>query len=433
MTAIRTRSRRSRQASPAAGLTSSGERGFTLLELMITLAITAVVMVVVLTSLDAHSRVARLQVDIGDVQQTLRVGHRAMTHLVRMAGRSGLPRRAAVLVDQNVGDDVVIGAEPVAPLTDILTVRGALRSPIFRADSDDPAVFTIAGTKAHLRIDSVTNAGFVQPLDSLEALLQEDGSVGPEAVLLTSRQSDSIYAVVELESLTFEDLVLDIQNRNVTVRRANLTFNIDPASDGHAAQYMALSSNCINLPAGAPCDFPANLTSVLLMAVIEEHRFYVRRDYAVPGDDTSPPRPKLCRARMFPNTDAVWGGPENAAIEIADNVFDLQVSYGVDLDVDGIVEVAMEDGTPLDADEDEWLWNDAEDDDSLDWFNTPLHFVRVTTLAHTRGPDRQYISPSIDSIEDRVYGESDPTSPGEIAARRYRRRQLESVIDLRNL
>jgi hypothetical protein len=60
--------------------------------------------------------------------------------------------------------------------------------------------------------------------------------------------------------------------------------------------------------------------------------------------------------------------------------------------------------------------------------------VRLTFLGQAGRPDRQYIAPAIASIEDRVYAEDQvPTSADEIVERRYRRRLLQSVIDLRNL
>ena len=55
-------------------------------------------------------------------------------------------------------------------------------------------------------------------------------------------------------------------------------------------------------------------------------------------------------------------------------------------------------------------------------------------MGQAQTADRQYISPPLDDIEDRVYNEpAAPTSGAEVQARRYRRRVLESSVDLRNL
>jgi hypothetical protein len=139
---------------------------------------------------------------------------------------------------------------------------------------------------------------------------------------------------------------------------------------------------------------------------------------------------------MFPNTDAVYQGEvANAAVEIADNMSDLQVALGIDLDADGVVEDTDEDGVQLATNADEWQFNDEEetDPDDLLWAGAPLHFVRLTTLGHTRSPDRQYVSPAIEAIENHVYGEVEPPPSDELVSRRYRRRLLQNVIDMRNL
>ena len=45
-------------------------------------------------------------------------------------------------------------------------------------------------------------------------------------------------------------------------------------------------------------------------------------------------------------------------IDIADNIFDLQVALGIDLDNDGRIDIEDGGGVPLAANADEWLWND---------------------------------------------------------------------------
>ena len=129
------------------------------------------------------------------------------------------------------------------------------------------------------------------------------------------------------------------------------------------------------------------------------------------------------------------GSAQNAAIDIADNIFDLQVAHGIDLDGNGIVDAEDGDGVPLATDADEWLWNDENDDASLlSWVIAPLQHVRLSILGQTQVADRTYISDAIEAIEDHDYSESDvPGTTDEVLARRYRRRQLQSTINLRNL
>jgi hypothetical protein len=174
-------------------------------------------------------------------------------------------------------------------------------------------------------------------------------------------------------------------------------------------------------------------------SVLEEFRYYVREDYSIPGDDTSPLSPKLSRARMVPGTNLVHPEEGSVAIDIADGVFDLQLAMGIDLDADGEIDQFDPDGAPLVGDADEWLWNhEADDPDDApgagDWNASTLRLMRLTFLGQAGRPDREYIAPAIESIENRDYSELVvPTVGGDIAERRYRRRMLQSVLDLRNL
>jgi hypothetical protein len=138
---------------------------------------------------------------------------------------------------------------------------------------------------------------------------------------------------------------------------------------------------------------------------------------------------------MFPGSELVHlADPANGAMDIAENILDLQVALGIDLDLDGVVDEREDDGTPLPPEDDEWQGNHADDAaDPLAWSLAPLHFIRLTTLGHTRGPDRQYVAPPITRLENHDYAEVAPRTPEEAATRRFRRRQLTNVIDVRNL
>jgi type II secretory pathway pseudopilin PulG len=414
---------------------ANGEAGFTLLEMLVAASIMVAVMTLVLTALDMNANVTRVQTDVADVQQSMRVGQREMHRLVRMTARGGLPRPQSVVATQDVADGTTIGSENVMAGTDVVTLRGAFNTPIFRLDAADPASFQVGGNTATFVIDSVTRSAFDQPLDALHDLVEE-GAALPEPILIVGRQGEAVYAVTELSAIEFQNITLDIQNLSTEVERATLTVNIASGSGTHIDAYLGLSS-------GGSCTdgictgggFPANLTSGLFATVLEEYRYYVREDFSIPGDDSSPPSPKLSRARMVPNTNLVHpGSAENAAIDIADNIFDLQVALGIDLDGNGKVDTEDEDGTPLALDADEWLFNHESDDGSLaSWLTAPLQHVRLTILGQTQTADRTYVSEALDTIEDRSYGEGVPSTPDEIEARRYRRRLLQSTIDLRNL
>ena len=59
--------------------------------------------------------------------------------------------------------------------------------------------------------------------------------------------------------------------------------------------------------------------------------------------------------------------------------------------------------------------------------------MRLTIVGQAQTADRTYISPALGDIENRVYDEVTAPAKAKNAERRYRRRMLQSTIDLRNL
>jgi len=119
-------------------------------------------------------------------------------------------------------------------------------------------------------------------------------------------------------------------------------------------------------------------------------------------------------------------------------VIDLQVALGIDVDRDGVI-----DGD--DSAADEWLFNHTGDRattqaERLAWSGTapnPLRLgaLRISFLVRA---DRHelggYVSNPILAIEDRTYAEpATPATAAQREARSYRRRILQTVVDLRNL
>jgi len=389
------------------------------------------IMTVVLTAVDLNANITRVQSDVSDVQQSTRVAQRDMQRIVRMVGRGGLRREQALEVTQGEeGTDLQIGtgseAEDVVAETDVLTVRGAFTSPVFRVDASDPTSFVEAGNFATLTVDSVTKSAFDQPLNALHALLDEDDNPTPEAILLVGSQGEAVFAVVEMTDIQFNTVTLDVQNQSRQVERATLTLAIDAGAGGNAPYYLQISSQ----PGTA---IPTNLNSIAFVAILEEYKFFVREDFSIPGEETSRPSPKLARARMIPGSPNLLH--EDGVIDIADNVFDLQVAFGIDLDADGRVNIDDGAGAALATNADEWRWNDpADDPDPLVWDAASLQHVRLTIVGQAQTADRQYVSPAMENIEDREYNEASiPAEGADLADRRYRRRILQSTIDLRNL
>jgi type II secretory pathway pseudopilin PulG len=415
---------------------SRGQAGFTLAELLVSLLVTTLLLVGVLTTLDLNSRVAKVEGNVADMQQSLRIAQNDMVRLVRMAGRGGLliadpasspiPGGIALGVRDNVpanqymmdGEDETLILEG----TDVLTVRGVFSTPLYQVNPADPAVLTLDDTN-NPTIGSVTIQtpirGIQQDLEPLKERLQ--GGTIPDALLLVSPLDDSIYAVVE------------ITGGNVAANSVTLNFKI--GGGGLADNYQALS------PGGA---FPTALRNVIHVGLLEEYRYYVREEHAIAGDDTSDLTPKLSRAHFYPGSDVPYkDDASNARVDVSDNIMDLQVALGFDSGNGGRMDDddnrIGEDDEVLEAangSADDWLFNgEADNADDPVWQTNPapkIQYLRLSTLARTDRRDHDYQSAEMPPfIENRAYDSTDEQN--ERTERMFRRRLIQTVIDLRNL
>lgn len=406
-----------------------GEQGFTLTELIVALFVTVEVLVAVLLLFDFNTKLARVQTNIAEMQQSQRVAQYDIARLTRMAGRGGMPQNLAFAVVNNAPVGTLVagaGSPTVVPGTDVLQVRGIFSSPIYQVLADEsiltldneaqPALAT-AGT---VLISAVTPTGVPQDLEALRDAIT-DGV--PEPLVLISSQGEAIRAVVEL----------DPANSVITPSQITVAFRITGGT--HSAAYATLSSG------GA---FSNDITAVAYLGILEEYRFFVRQDYAVAGDPASDLQPKLARGRFIPGTNLPYRNDgANAALDIADNVLDLQLSLGFDTaqgggairddsnetgDDDRIAEVA-------DGANDDWLFNGTADSPvnvGL-WNGAPLYYIRVSTLVRADQRDRDYQAPELRRLEDKDYTSVDWAEINEERNRMYRRRILQTVVDLRNL
>ncbi len=197
-------------------------------------------------------------------------------------------------------------------------------------------------------------------------------------------------------------------------------------------------------------ELPTNISS---LGFLEELRFFIRVEREIPGDDSSRLTPVLSRARFGPGTNNLVD-----VIDVADNVIDLQLALGADTDELGTgpgYGVIFEDG----SDSDEVLFNAPGDflgadadppyadppggdppDGHQVWFNPDIeyHFLRINTVVMADRRDLDYQAPELINIEDFNRGDSfslggDNYSYNDLDARRFRRRWLQTVVELRNL
>ncbi|HYN20509.1 MAG TPA: PilW family protein [Thermoanaerobaculia bacterium] len=405
------------------------EMGFTMLELSVSLLIVVLLILGTLALFDFANRLSRVQTNVADMQQSLRISLQDSVRLVRMAGRGGLPLGTVpsgigLAVRNNVPAGTPIGA-PLTPLvlegTDVLTVRGVLSNPIWQVSSANPATFTlIAGpggpTGGRIQIASATPTGLAQDRTALrEAILNNV----PEALVIVSPRDAAIYAVVELDPSTSD------VNSNPDL----YTVGFRIAGGTHTAQYLSLSSGG---------GWPVDLTNAAFVGLLEEYRFYVRDDLA----------PRFSRARVFPATEAPHRTDSAPLLkpeehpswkhDVADNILDLQVAFGFDT-AQGGGAMTDDEGDSGDDDRifesadganDDWLYNDGGAFDPAIWTGRQLYFVRLNVLARTDRRDPKFESPRLTWIEDHNL----TATPVNLRTERmYRRRLLQTIIDMRNL
>lgn len=410
--------------------------GFTLVEMIITLAILVVVLLGVLALFDLNSRIARTQSHLAEMQQSQRVAQQSVLRLARMAGRGGLlsfdlaagmqlPDGVALEVTNNVAPNTTLASCNCAQVlegTDVLTVRGIFTSPIWQLDPQSSTQFNYddsAGGTGNMIIYSTTPTGIQQDLTDLARAVDRLNADGGTEALLIGNPSGQ-YAVVEMTS----GGSVDRSGSDIN----SVTVNFLGRDGTDTADYRAMSLGGT---------YPAALQQVLFAGILEEYRFYVRDRRANPADNSADPQPQLARARLFPNTDRAYRGDDsNLADVVADNILDLQIALGIDRDGDGVI--LDGDLDPVVAPEaDEWMFNHPNDDlsDLSQWNDDdrPLFYVRLSTLARTDRPTPQHNAPALATIEDKDYSATPFNRFNLRHERQYHRRQISTTVDLRNL
>jgi prepilin-type N-terminal cleavage/methylation domain-containing protein len=419
------------------------QAGFSLVELLVTLLVTVILFYGVLTTLDFNGRVTRVQTNVADMQQSLRIAQQEMVRVIRMAGRGTLPAADAVSAPVPTGIAVSIrnnvpanqfliaGKTDTAIVegTDVVTVRGVMSTPVYQIDITNQNDQNSAGdftlqqvpnpTTGTVIIRAISPKGAPQDLAPLREAFTGPVFV-PEALVLGSSLDDTFYIVVEVVSV----------NASADSISVNFRLSGTPRSN----QYRALSRNGT---------LPAGFHAVAYAGILEEYAYYVRADRAIDADNTSTLTPKLSRARLYPGTGTAYVSDENGHVDVADNIVDLQASLGFDTSFSGRT---TDDADDLGNDDqiietanganDDWLFNSASDDPTNGaWRTNPppnLYYLRVSTLARTDRRDSGYQAPLLPAnIEDRVFTSASPLNSR--SERMYRRRLLQTVIDFRNL
>jgi prepilin-type N-terminal cleavage/methylation domain-containing protein len=418
--------------------------GFTLVEMIVVVLLLSVAMLGLLAVFDASARINKSETDVADAQGAVRYGVYQMTRAIRMAGSGGLfvtqavlnyrdPQLTGITVANTIADsydNVGAGttvtnlqgtAMPVRPGTDMIEVRGVLQSPLLAFDSDNAngcqsANNTCVGAVG-VDVKGQTNLGHVNDdtgnrpqFAAVDAYTAGATSSAPMMVLVASnidihsgcsgiptpqRYPQALYNVGVITQPT--DLA------------ANQTFgSVDFSySGGGFAAIEFDNENPLDPATTLGYNFPTAIKNPLrAVGVLDDFLFFI--------DNTDPAHPGLAQG--------IRRGAAFDVVRIADDVEDMQVAYGVDLDGDGRINrystpAPPDDPDPNvspDPDDDDWVPNqpgetpltpDQFQQDSLAQGASPpfphggaqpsahcprLHGVMITLIAKGRDPDPTY-------------------------------------------
>ena len=474
------------------------QAGFTLVEMIVVVLLLSIAMLGILAVFDASARINKSETDVADAQGAVRYGVYQMTRAIRMAGSGGLFVTQAVLnhrdpqlpgitlvnsADADSFDNVEAGttvskidaanavtAVPVRPGTDMIEVRGVLQSPLVAFD-DDPAngcqnANNVCVGAPNVDVKAATNLGHVNDdagnrpqFAAVDAYTAGASGNRPLMVLVASN--------IDVHSgcsgmPTPQRYPQPLYNVGVIVGATNLTSSqtfgsVDFSySSGGFRVIEYDTENPIDSATTLGYNFPSPIKNPLRSAgILDDYLFFI--------DNTDPVHPALAQGiRRGANFDVV---------RIADDVEDMQIAYGVDVDGDGRINRFSAPAPPDDpdpnvstaADDDEWAPNvpgeavvtpDQFQQDGAAAGQSPpfphggpqpaahcprLHGVMISLIAKGRDPDPTYradgslgfrimnspvsINPPFPDVA--IY----PTPPPEP---HYRRRIQTLKINLRN-
>ena len=117
------------------------QRGVTLVEALVAVALLALVVIAFLSALDVSARVAKVQGNISDMTENVRFSIAALVREAREVGTGGLPIVApdasgalaplAIAVEDNVTSHATLGGRQPLDGTDILHLRGVFESDLY--------------------------------------------------------------------------------------------------------------------------------------------------------------------------------------------------------------------------------------------------------------------------------------------------------------
>jgi prepilin-type N-terminal cleavage/methylation domain-containing protein len=267
--------------------------GFTLVELLVSLAVTAVLILGVLTTFDLSSRVNRVQMGVADLQQSMRIAQNEVVRLARMAGRGGVTANRAVVLTNNVASGTklvtTVAESEILEGTDVITLRGVMGGSLYQIEYLDGNVFKAP--------DVGGNNGSVTVIDHAAGVPQDIGALATAA-----KAGETLLLVTPFDTYF-------VVTATGTTKKAGFKGTYDGLE-------IAFDANTANAALGGIA--APSQTAVAYVGILEEYSYYVRKA----GDGSSP---KLARARLTPGMGTAYENDRNNVImDIADNIMDLQ-------------------------------------------------------------------------------------------------------------
>ena len=435
--------------------------GFTLVETIVVVFLLSLAMLGLLSLFDAGSRINRSELDVADAQAAVRYGVYSVTRAVRMAGAGGLFVTQAVL---NAADPDLAGVQPagvdydnvpagtqvvslngpinVRPGTDMIEIRGVINSPLIGFDlatgcqpcdpaSGCSACVGVTGLTAvpvtnspHVNHDADNRPQFAQvdaytagasPSNPMLVLVAFNDdlhpacaqSIGQQVFPLYPQLSYSVGKITAPTALAAGGSFGDVNFTDTVAREFNPETPLEKGTDALA------------------------MKNVRRAGVLDDLLFFI--------DDTDPFHPALAQG--------VRRGPAFDVVALADDVEDMQIAYGVDIDADNAINRGTGKAASFDANEsserdgDEWAPNVPGEAafPAASFRSEPercprLHAVMISLVAKSHDPDPTYRAPSATGCltmnsptappNPRTYPRTSPPA--------YRRRIQTLKINLRN-
>lgn len=418
------------------------ERGFTLIEMIVTTVVLTVVMVGLYMLLDSSNKLAKQETHVAEAQQSVRIGVYEVSRIVRQGRVGGLYLASAILPHTNNApggtkiDDLTGTPHYIRRGTDVILVRGILSGDKYGFATGDvvctPADCATA-TSATVTIRSTSGLGVSNYASGSTPAIASHNRPFYFVVATGENGQVSIGGADFLIPLYIVGLV-DTTGTWYTQTSDTFTFTMNPQDPG-AIELMPPTSPSVNKP--------------IFGGVVDEVLFFVDEGPTDRTGSTVDPHPILAEAIR----DAATGNYD--VQPLVQEVEDFQIAYGLD-GADGTVRdrgVSPATINTTGTGRDEWVGNvaneissamvklsnptriDALADTSLPAIQGPpiaiatLRSVWVSLVVKSADPDFQYNGPGARGMATL---DSTAVPISTATGRPYRRRVQSFAVSLRN-